>query len=89
MKEIRVPVRFEGVVTVKVLEGLEPKVENLLAEKLALANILATTDNPDATVSEACEAFAEEAKLDEYDAGRLFDQSQIGDVAGLWQILEE
>ncbi len=60
MKRLDVPVQFTGVVTVKVPAHLSHADAKLLAGKLALARILATSDNPDGPEDDGCEDYAEE-----------------------------
>ncbi len=59
MKRIDVPVQFTGTVTVLVPDHLSAADAKLLANKLALARILATIDNPDAPEDDACENYIE------------------------------
>ena len=58
--KIDVHVNFIGEVRVVVPDHLSADDSSLLAEKLALARILATCDNPDAPEDDACCEYAEE-----------------------------
>ena len=60
MPIIDVPVQFTGTVSVQVPDRLSPDDAKLLATKLALARILATTDNPDAPEDDAFDDYADE-----------------------------
>ncbi len=53
-----IPVQFTGIVTVEVPDHLPPKDAKLITTKVALARILATTDNPDAPEDDVCSDFA-------------------------------
>jgi hypothetical protein len=60
MSRIDVPVQFTGVVSVMVPDRLSTADAKLLATKLALARILATTDNPDAPEDDAFTDYGDE-----------------------------
>ena len=64
MKVINVEVKFEGTVTVEVPDHLGDEQAQDLAERLVVARIVATTDNPDGPEDAACEEIEE----DDWDA---------------------
>jgi hypothetical protein len=57
-----------------------------LAEKVALARVLATTENPDAPEDQACCDYAESFGMDEQQAERDWDGCQTTTVDGVWQL---
>jgi hypothetical protein len=83
MKRIDVPVQFTGTVTVMVPDHLSTHDARLLANKLALARILATTDNPDAPEEDACEDYAQECSANAT-AEEDWDSCEIQGVGGKW-----
>jgi hypothetical protein len=83
MKRIDVPVQFTGTVTVLVPDHLSAADARLLANKLALARILATTDNPDAPEEDACEDYAQECSA-KATAEEDWDSCEIQGVSGKW-----
>jgi hypothetical protein len=85
MRQLDVPMQFTGIVTVKVPDHLSDADAKLLAGKLALARILATSDNPDAPEDDACDDYAEECSA-QATAERDWDQCEISGVAGQWMI---
>jgi len=85
MPIINVPVQFTGTVIVQVPDRLSPEDAKLLATKIALARILATTDNPDAPEDDAISDYADECshharKTAEQD----WDQCEVHGVSGSW-----
>ena len=81
-EEVRVPVRFSGVVTVRVPQGIPEDFRRLAAENWALAQVLATLENPDAPQVEAYEQYLRdggEAVGSDWD--RL-----TGSVCGDWEV---
>ena len=83
MKRIDVPVQFTGTVTVMVPDHLSTHDARLLANKLALARILATTDNPDAPEEDACEDYAQECSANAT-AEEDWDSCEVQGVSGKW-----
>jgi hypothetical protein len=83
MKRIDVPVRFTGTVTVLVPDHLSAADARLLAKKLALARILATTDNPDAPEDDACGDYIEECSA-KATAEQDWDLCDVQGVGGKW-----
>jgi len=83
MKRIDVPVQFTGTVTVMVPDHLSTHDARLLTNKLALARILATTDNPDAPEEDACEDYAQECSANAT-AEEDWDSCEIQGVGGKW-----
>jgi hypothetical protein len=87
MKRINVPVQFSGVVTVMIPDHLSPSDGRLLAEKLALARILATTDNPDALEEDACGDYAEKcSSAAKVTVEEDWDSCEVQGVSGKWMI---
>jgi len=85
VKRIDVPVYFAGTVTVLVPGNLAASDARLLASKVALARILATTDNPDAPEGDAYEDYAEECSPGARPtAERDWDSSRVGGICGEW-----
>lgn len=92
MTTIYVPVLFDGTVTVEVPSNLSKIKQKQLAKKLALARILATTDNPDAPEDEAFEDYLIDTKLNELpethskirSAQKDWDLSKCNGVSGTW-----
>ena len=83
MKRIDVSVHFSGTVTVLVPDHLSTGDARLLANKLALARILATCDNPDAPEDDACEDYAEECSA-KASAEEDWDLCEVQGVCGRW-----
>lgn len=80
-----VPVQFSGVVSVLVPDHLSASDRNLLAEKVALARILATCDNPDAPEDDASCDYAEQCSdTAQVTAEQDWDQCEIHSVSGTW-----
>lgn len=85
MPQINIPVQFSGVVTVQVPDRLSPADAKLLATKLALARILATTDNPDAPEDDACQDYTEECSAQAWKTAEAdWDRCEIQGVSGQW-----
>jgi hypothetical protein len=91
MKTVEVPVQFTGTVKVAVADHLSDNDAKILAEKLAIAQMLATPHNEDCgeALECACEEFHRESTVDEEEeAERLFDAADIIDVSGTWQLAQ-
>jgi|JI9StandDraft_1071089.scaffolds.fasta_scaffold289956_2 hypothetical protein len=89
MRKIDVPVRFTGTVSVVVPDSLDDNAARLLAEKVAIAQMLATADNEDCgeALFAACnEFFTESGLVVEEEASAIFDAAEITDVAGTWEL---
>lgn len=87
MKRIDVPLQFTGAVTVLVPDHLSPDDRRLLAEKLALARILATIDNPDAPEEDACGDYTEKcSSVAQATAEEDWDSCEVQGVSGKWTI---
>ena len=85
MPIINVPVQFSGVVTVQVPDRFSPDDAKLLATKLALARILATTDNPDGPEEDACFDYADECSAQAWMTREAdWDRCEISGVSGSW-----
>jgi hypothetical protein len=82
MKQVIVPINFIGSVTVKVPDHLSNDHAKILAEKLAVAQILATAENPDCgeAILAAGEEYAEETGNSEED----IDVAEVADICGTW-----
>ena len=86
MPIINIPVQFTGTVSIQVPDRLSPEDAKLLATKIALARILATTDNPDAPEDDALSDYADECshharKTAEQD----WDRCEMSGVSGSWK----
>jgi len=80
-----VPVSFEGSVEVLVPKDIPADRRKVLAEKLAVARILATVENVDAPEADACDEYEEQFGLDEEQAGKEWDAAQVTEnVSGKW-----
>jgi hypothetical protein len=86
--KVTVPVAFAGAVEVEVPAGVPAKRRVALARKVALARLLATTDNPDAPEDDACDEYAAESGLGEATAGRDWDRCRTKGVSGTWSLPE-
>jgi len=89
VQTVEVPVSFRGVVTVNIPKDLEREQALKLANNLALARILATTENLDAPECEAFDDFIEETGIPRKSAERLWDSAEIFDVWGTWEVATE
>ena len=78
-------VEFMGTVEVEVPSNIPAERRRALASKVALARILATTDNPEAPEAEACDEYEEEFSLREETAGRDWDRCNIVGTGGVWK----
>jgi len=86
MAKIVVPVAFTGTVEVEVPSGVPQGRREALARKVALARVLATTENPNAPEDDACAEYGEEFKLGEATAGRDWDGCVTTGVSGKWSL---
>lgn len=87
-KVITVPVLFRGEATIEVPAHLPEDRQRQLANKLVLAQMLATLENPDCgeCLERACEEYADEAEIDKDEAERDFEKSLPQAVSGCWTI---
>jgi hypothetical protein len=82
---LKVLVQFSGVVSVVVPDHLSADDSSLLAEKLALARIVATCDNPDGPEDDACCEYAEECSdAAQATAEQDWDACEVESVSGAW-----
>ena len=88
MAKVVVPVSFTGTVEVEVPAAVPEERRESLARKVALARILATTENPDAPEDDACEEYQVEFGLDEATAERNWDACKTTGVSGKWSLQE-
>ena len=86
MQKIVVSVTFTGTVEVEVPVAVPQERHEALARKVALAQVLATTDNPDAPEDQACEEYETEFGLDEATAEREWDACRTTGVSGAWAL---
>jgi hypothetical protein len=90
MTRINVPLQFTGVVTVLVPKCLSAADAKLLANKVALARMLATCDNPDAPEEDACDEYAAECSdTAQATAEQDWDRCEIQGVGGQWVVTEK
>ena len=90
MATINVPLQFTGTVSVQVPDRLSPADASLLASKLALARILATTDNPDAPEDEAVTDYSEKCSHQAWKTAEAdWDRCEISGVSGQWTVSNE
>lgn len=81
-----IPVKFEGTVRVNVPSSVPVGQQRPLAEKYALARVLATTDNPDAPEEDACDEYRDSFNLSDDAAGQQWDASSTDGVSGSWKL---
>jgi hypothetical protein len=81
-----IPVRFDGSVRVNVPSDVPTGQQRPLAERYALARVLATTDNPDAPEEDACDEYRDSFNLDDKVAGEHWDASSTDGVSGSWKL---
>lgn len=86
MLKVVVPVSFSGTVEVEVPAELPQERRESLASKVALARVLATTENPDAPEDDACADYETEFGLDEATAERNWDACRTTGVGGQWSL---
>lgn len=86
MLKVVVPVIFAGTVEVEVPSGIPQKRREALARKVALARVLATTENPDAPEDDARVEYGAEFGLGEATAGRDWDGCVTTGVSGKWSL---
>jgi hypothetical protein len=87
MRKVDVPLQFNGVVTVMVPKRLSAADAKLLAEKVALARILATCNNSDAPDDEACMDYLEDCSdTAQATAEQDWDRCRIHGVGGQWEV---
>jgi hypothetical protein len=88
--KIQVPVQFTGVVDVTVPDGLSGADAKLLADKIALARVLATCDNPDAPEDEAFEEYEDECSADAKVRAEMdWDHATAKVTTGAWTVPQE
>lgn len=86
-KEILVPLQFTGTATVYVPATLKDSDARRLGERIALARILAATENPDAPEDEAFEEYVETcSRKVARSAESDWDASILAAVNGTWSI---
>jgi Asp-tRNA(Asn)/Glu-tRNA(Gln) amidotransferase A subunit family amidase len=84
MVKVVVPVAFTGTVEVEVPARIPQERREALARKVALARVLATTENADAPEDDACAEYEAEFGLGEATAGRDWDGCVAAGVSGKW-----
>lgn len=85
MAQVNVPVQFSGTVSVYVPDRLSTEDAELLATKLAVARILATTDNPDAPEDQAYDDYADRCSAQAWATAEAdWDRCEISGVSGSW-----
>ena len=85
--KLNIPIQFTGVVTVDVPDHLSNTDAKLLAEKVALARIVATTNNQDGPEDDAFDAYATTC-LAKSTAEKDWDQSKPIGISGKWTVEE-
>jgi hypothetical protein len=83
-----VNVVFTGTVQVLVPKSVPKERRADLAEKKALAVVLATLDNPDAPEDDACAEYQENNCLTDAKANKEWDATQCDNVCGSWTSLD-
>jgi hypothetical protein len=84
--KVGVSVNFTGVVEVELPADVPQERREALARKVALARVLATTENPDAPDDDACAEYEEEFNLGDTTAGRDWDGCVTTGVSGTWSL---
>lgn len=84
MKERIVRVRFDGDVKVLVPEHVSDADADVLAEKMALSRIVATTDNSNGPEEVACDEYLDEASGNASE--KDWDESSCATIGGSWTI---
>ena len=85
-QKVVVPVTFTGTVEVEIPAGVPQERCEALAHKVALARMLATTENPDAPEDDACAEDEQEFGLGEATAGQDWDGCMTTGVSGMWSL---
>lgn len=89
---VSVRVEFRGAVKVFVPGWLPQERRESLASKLAMSQVLATVDNPDAPIDDAyedyCDTHRAQVPADEWDFAREWDGSTAKSVSGVWTVLD-
>ena len=88
MTKVVVPVSFTGAVEVEVPTRVPAKRREALARKVAIARLLATTENPDVPEEDACDEYRNEFKLGEATAGGDWDGCKTTAASGRWTLHE-
>ncbi len=85
--QVNVKLTFRGSATVEVPDHLSPTEQTILARKVALAQILATVENPDCGegLEDACDEFIDETDCTEED----FDAAKAVSVGGCWEFTQD
>lgn len=83
--KLNIPVQFNGIVTVDVPDHLSNADAKLLADRIVLARIVATTDNPDAPEEDAFDDYVANC-LAKTTAEQDWDQSKPISVSGKWTV---
>lgn len=85
MRTLEIAVRFESVVPVSCPDHLSDADAKILAKKIALARVVATTENADCgeCLEAACQEFVNETSGTEED----FDAAKAESVSGRWQAI--
>jgi hypothetical protein len=81
--KLDIPVQFIGIVTVTVPDHLSTTDAKLLAEKVALARIVATIDNQNGPEDDACDDYVAKCSA-KATVEQDWDQSEILRVSGKW-----
>lgn len=79
--KLNIPVQFAGIVTVDVPDHLSDTDAKLLAEKMALARIVATTDNQDGPEDDAFDDYVANCRA-KSTADQDWDQSKPIGISG-------
>jgi len=84
----RVYVSFTGMIEVLVPKSVPAERRLDLAEKKALAVVVATLDNPDAPEDDACCEYQEQHALTKTRANREWDTTELDSVSGSWTAVD-
>ena len=87
MRQLDIPIHFCGTIRVRVPDHLSIADAQLLATKIALTRILATTEKPDAPEDDVFEDYTEECSDPvRTTADQDWDRCEVGGVCGQWSI---
>jgi hypothetical protein len=84
--KLNIPVQFTGIITVEVPDHLSDADAKLLAERVALARIVATTDNEDGPEDDAFDDYADQCST-KSTTEQDWDQCEISGVGGQWSLM--
>ena len=90
MRLITVPIKFTGDLSVSVPLDISDADAKILAEKYAIAKVVAVTDSLDTEECElmACEELAEEFKISDGAVDKMWANTMAWSLGGAWEVVE-